>query len=80
MKLFVKRNGCGPCRRVKESLNMEKLASDCDIIHLDEVSIDDLDKYKLEYKLKTVPTLITEDGEYIADSVKIIRLLEKEYA
>jgi len=33
----------------------------------------------LDHGLKTVPTLITEE-DYIADSVKIIKLLEKEYA
>ncbi len=79
MKLFLKRNGCGPCRRVKESLDMEKLAGDCEIVFLDEVSPDVLDKYKLEHSLKTVPTLITEE-DYIADSVRIIKLLEKEYS
>ena len=79
MKLFLKRNGCGPCRRVKESIDMEKLAGDCEIVFLDEVSPDVLDKYKLEHSLQTVPTLITEE-DYIADSVRIIKLLEKEYA
>jgi len=79
MKLFLKRNGCGPCRRVKESLDMEKLAGDCEIVFLDEVSQSAFDKYKLDHGLKTVPTLITEE-DYIADSVKIIKLLEKEYA
>ena len=79
MKLFLKRNGCAPCRRVKESIDMEKLSGDCDIVFLDEVSPSVLENYKAEHNLQTVPTLITEE-DFIADSVRIIKLLEKEYA
>ena len=81
MKLFLKRKGCNPCKRVKEALDFELLEKAASILYLDEISKEDLDAVKRQWNLKTVPTLIVEAPEtkMIADSNKIIELLTPLY-
>ena len=80
MKLFLKRNGCMPCSRVKSCLDLDKVSKHYEIIFLDEVSSEELEKYKSDYKLKTVPTLVQSDGSSIADSAMIIDVMYDQYS
>lgn len=78
-KLFLRKNGCAPCNRVKEAIDIEKFKnSGAEIIFLDEVSSDELQNYKTEFKLRTVPTYVS-DTLTIADSQRIIDLLKPGY-
>ena len=78
-KLFLKRNGCNPCNRVKQAIDLESLTeSGFEIVYLDELTPEEFATTKYEYELKTVPTYLDE-VQKIADSARIIELLKPGY-